>query len=176
MKQFFKMVGSLLMDQVVGIIGGMMMVLCVSTFFNNSFTGYFLAFIFCFGFYAYVTYNSAFKGGFKDPRRIRKECSYFGYWYKGALAGIISVLPLLSVFLVYVISNRPEWALYYMVADMYWTWPLTGMFKSNQMLIMSLTFVPSVVIPWIGYIAGFKNFVVFEKILELYRKYTEKND
>ena len=172
MKQFFKLVGSLLLDQLVGIIGGMMTVLCVSTFFNNSFLGYF---VFCFGFYAYVTYNSAFKGGFRDPRRIRKDTPYSGYWYKGALAGIVSVLPLLAILLVYVISGRPDWALYYMVADMYWTWPLAGMFKSHQMLIMSLTFIPSILIPWIGYIAGFKNFIVLDKVLELYRKYAEKN-
>ncbi len=175
MKHFFKIVGSLLMDQFVGIIGASMMVLCVSTFFNNSFAGYLLAFAFSLGFYAYVSYNSAFKGGFRDPHRIRNETPYYGYWYKGALAGIISILPLFAVFLVYIISKRPEWAFYYMLADMYWTWPLTGMFKSHQMLIMSLTFIPSVFIPWIGYIAGFKNFVLFEKIIDLYRKYTEKN-
>ena len=175
MKQFFKLVGSLLLDQFVGIIGGMMTVLCVSVFFNNNFWGYFLAFVFCFGFYAYVTYNSAFKGGFRDPRRIRKDASYAGHWYKGALAGVVSVLPLLGVLLFYVISGREQWALYYMVADMYWTWPLSGIFKSHQMLIMSLTFVPSILIPWIGYIAGFNNFVVFDKVLEVYRKYTENN-
>ena len=167
------MVGSLLLDQFVGIIGGTMMVLCVSTFFNNSFGGYLLAFIFAFGFYAYVTYNSAFKGGFRDPRRIRRDDKYCGYLFKGALAGVLSILPLLCFYLVYFFSRKPELAFFYMVADMYWTWPLTGMFKSHQMLIMGTTFIPSVIIPWVGYIAGFKNFLVFDKVVEIYRKYAE---
>ena len=174
MKHLFKLVGSLLLDQAVGIIGGSMMVLCVSTFFNNSFWGYFLAFIFAFGFYAYVTYNSAFKGGFRDPHRIRREEGYYGFLFKGALAGILSIIPLLGLFIYYVVSKRPEWAFYYMIADMYWTWPLTGIFKSHQTLIMATTFLPSVIIPWIGYIAGYRNFLLIDKVLALYRKYTEK--
>lgn len=174
MKKFFKFIGSLFLDQFVGALSGSMLVLCVSTFFNNSKLGFLLAFIFSFGFYAYVTYNTGFKAGFKDTHRVQKDKSYRGYLFKGLLAGGITTLPLVALLIVYITTDNGIYALYYMIANMYWTWPLAGIFKSHQILIMALTYVPIVVIPWIGYIAGYKNFVLLDKFVELYKAYIDK--
>ena len=62
-----------------------------------------------------------------------------------------------------------------MIATMYWTWPLgglTGWF--DRYLIMGLAIVPAVILPWIGYIAGFKNFSVFDRLLIAYKNIIEK--
>lgn len=174
MKKFFKFVGSLFMDQLVGIISGSMLVLCVASIFNNSKLGYSLAFIFAFGFYAYVTYNSGFKAGFKDIHRIQKDPSYRGFLYKGLLAGGVAIIPLLVLLIIYIITNNGIYAFYYMIANMYWTWPLAGIFKSHQILIMGLTYIPMVLIPWIAYIAGYNNFILLDKIILLYKKYIDK--
>ncbi len=174
MKKFFKLVGSLFLDQFVGALSGSMLVLCVSTFFNNSKLGFLLAFVFSFGFYAYVTYNSGFKAGFKDIHRVQKDPSYRGHLYKGFLAGCVTILPLVALLIIYITTNNGIYALYYMIANMYWTWPLAGIFKSHQVLIMALTYIPMVIIPWIAYIAGYKNFVLLDKIIFSYKRYIDK--
>ncbi len=174
MKKFFKFIGSLFLDQLVGIISGSMLVLCVASVFQNSKWGYFLAFIFSFGFYAYVTYNSGFKAGFKDIHRIRKEPSYRGHCFIGFLAGIVTIIPLIALLIIYIITDNGVYALYYMIANMYWTWPLAGIFKSHQILIMTLTYIPMVFIPWIGYIAGYNNFILLDKVVLLYKRYIDK--
>lgn len=172
MKHFFKGIGSLLLDQLVGIISAFMLVLCVSTIFENSLTGYTVAFLICFGFYAYVTYNSAFKSGFHDKKRIFKDPQYWGYLYKGALIGVVAALPLLTLYVAYRISGAGILALYYMIADMYWTWPMINMFPNHQAFVMAIAFVPMVLIPWVAYIAGYKNFMISDQVIKLYKKFS----
>jgi len=174
MKHIFKCVGSLLLDQFVGIISGSMLVLCVSALFQNSLLGYTLAFCICFGFYAYVTYNSSFKSGFRDKRRIEKDPSYHGYLYKGAVSGGLAALPLFGLYLSYRITGAGVLGLYYMIANMYWTWPMINIYPNHQPFVMSLAFVPMVVIPWIGYIAGYKNFLLADLAVKIYNKFAQK--
>jgi hypothetical protein len=176
MKRYLKIIGSLILDQFVGIIGGSMMVLPMVTFLgDNMKLGGLIAFLFAFGFYAYVAYNTAFKGGFRDEHRIRKDLNYNGYQYKGLLCGLLAAAPLMLYFFVCLLLRANIFNVYYMVASMYWTWPLLQIFQgADRYLIMGLVFIPMVIIPWIGYIAGYKNFSVFDKILTAYKNYTEK--
>ena len=174
MKHILKCAASLILDQFVGIISGFMLVLCVSTIFENSLTGYTIAFCICFGFYAYVTYNSAFKSGFHDKNRTEKTPHYFGYLYKGALAGIVAAIPLLTLYIAYRMTNAGIVALYYMIANMYWTWPMINIFPNHQQFMMAVAFLPMILIPWFGYIAGFKNFMISDLALKLYKKIVEK--
>lgn len=173
MKHLLKLVGALLLDQLVGIISAFMLVLCVSVIFKNSLTGYLLAFCICFGFYAYVTYNSSFKSGFHDSHRAIRDRQYKGYWYKGAVSGAVAAIPLFVIYVLYRLTGAGIVAVYYMIADMYWTWPMSCMFPNHRQLVMLLAFVPMVLIPWIGYIAGYKNFMVSDVIMKYYRKFTE---
>ena len=174
MKHILKMVGSLLMDQLVGIISGFMMIIGVAFFFKNSLTGYLLAASITIFLFSYIAYRSGFKGGFHDPRRISKDSSYHGYLYKGALAGLIAALPLLITYIIYRIVRNGTWALIFMLANMYWTWPLLGAFPNHQQLVMGLSFVPMILIPWLGYIAGYKNIIVGDLFLDLYKKIVER--
>ena len=174
MKHILKLSLSLLMDQFVGIISGFMLVLCVSALFQNSLSGFFLAFCVCFGFYYFVTYNSAFKSGFHDKHRIVKDQSYKGYLYKGLIAAVIAALPLVCLFILCRITKATILVLYYMIFNMYWSWPMMNMFPNHLNLVMILAFVPMIVIPWCAYIAGYHNFMISDVILKFYKKMIEK--
>ncbi len=174
MKHLLKVTAALLLDQLVGTISGFMLVLCVSVIFKNNLNGYLIAFFICFGFYAYATYNSAFKGGFRDTHRIRKDPAYHSYLYKGALAGILSAVPLLVIYVIYRMTGAGIVAVYYMIANMYWTWPMSNIFPNHLQTVFALAFVPIVFIPWLGYIAGYKNFMVSDLAVKLYKKHIEK--
>lgn len=174
MKHLLKLVGSLLLDQFMGTIAGSMMVLCVYTFFKNSLTGYILAFIFCFIFYAYATYNSAFKSGFHDSHRAIKDTAYRGYWYKGAISGLISAVPLAIVYIIYLTADKGITGTFYMIMNMYWTWPMINIFPNHIYTVMPLVIVPLTVIPWLGYIMGYKTIFLTDVFLNLYQKFFPK--
>ncbi len=171
MKQFFKTVGSLLLDQFIGILSASMLVLCVATFFKYSLLGFMLAFLVCFGFYAYVTYNTAFKSGFRNKHRITKDKSYYGYLYMGALEGLIAALPIIVLYIVYLSTKSPAVEFCYKIGNMYWAWPMRNIFPNHQAFFLPLGFVPMILIPWIGYIAGYKNFIVLDLLVKIYKKF-----
>lgn len=173
MKHLLKLSGSLLLDQFIGCISGWMMILCVSVIFKKSIVGHLLALIFCFGFYAYACYNSSFKSGFYDSHRAIDDIEYRGYLYSGAISGLISIIPLLTLYIVCILINAGILKFYYMVFNMYWTWPMTNLFPSHIDLMMGLTFIPMVLIPWLGYIAGYKNFVFSDYFIKLYKKLSQ---
>lgn len=170
MKHLFKLSGALLLDQFVGCFAGWMMILCVSVIFKKSMLGHLVALIFCFGFYAYTCYNSSFKSGFHDSHRAIRDTAYKGYLYKGAISGFIAAIPLLIFYFVCLFSKLDILKFYYMTVNMYWTWPMSNLFPSNALLIMGLTFVPMILIPWLGYIAGYKNFLFTDLFMSLYQK------
>lgn len=170
MKHILKIAGSLLIDQLVGVISGSMMVLGVAFFFHNSLTGYLLAGALTIFLFAYTAYRSGFKGGFHDPYRVPKDPFYRGYLYKGALAGALSALPLLIIYIIYRITRGGTWSFLFMLSNMYWTWPLMGAFPNHQQLVMASAFAPIVLIPWLSYIAGYKGIIFSDIFLNLYKK------
>lgn len=174
MKHFLKLCGSLLIDQFIGCISGFMLILCVASLFNNSLTGYLLAFCICFGFFVYISYHSAFKSGFHDSHRAIKDAAYRGYLYKGAAAGILSAVPVMVLYVIYKISGLGILGVYYMIANMYWTWPMINIFPNHQPTVMPLVALPLVIIPWLGYIAGYKNFMFTDLFMKLYQKLTNQ--
>ncbi len=172
MKYLFKMAGNLLMDQFVGIISAFMLVLCVSVLFKNRLSGYLLALLICFGFYVYTACHSSFKCGFHDEHRARRDLNYRGYLYKGAIGGALSAFPLLLCYVFYFLTKARIVALYYMIFSMYWTWPMQNIFPHHLELVMTLVFIPLTAIPWVGYIAGYKNFLLTDLLMELFRKFS----
>ncbi len=176
MKHILKTAGSLLLDQFIGSIAACMLVVCVAVLFKQSLLGFVLAFVIAFAFYAYITYNSSFKAGFRNVNRIQHDPSYKAYWYNGALAGLISAIPLLGFFIWFLISGAGIVAVYFMICDMYWTWPLSNIFPNHRLLVMCLAFLPIIVIPWIGYIAGYKNFLLSDVAMKFYKKITDKSE
>ena len=174
MKTTVKLAGSLILDQIIGIVAGFMFVLCVSAIFRNSITGYLIAFIICFGLYYYAAYLSAQKAGFHDSHRVLRDDSYKGFYYKGALAGILSAIPLLAIFLLYSFFQKKILAVYFMIANMYWTWPLCGIFPNHVPAVMSLSFLPIIIVPWAAYISGYRSFYFKETVFSLYKKILQK--
>ena len=170
MKYLFKGIGSLLMDQLVANVSAAMLVLSVSVVFKNSLLGYVLALAITMLLYSYCAYRTGFKTGMHDPHRIPKDPMYRGYFYWGAVAGGVAAIPLFLIYLLYQFGHF-WWAwLGFRLANMYWYWPLSGIFPNQQPLIMVLAFLPMIVIPWLGYIAGFKNFILSDIFLNLYKK------
>ena len=169
MKHLFKAVGSLFLDQIVADISAAMLVLSVAVIFKNSLTGYILAFIISFLLFTYTAYRSGFKSGMNDTRRVPKDPNYRGYLYRGAVEGALSAIPLLIIYLLYKFGNL-WWAwLGFRLANMYWYWPLSGIFPNHQPLIMLLAFAPMIIIPWLGYIAGYKSFILSDVFLKIYK-------
>jgi len=169
MKKILKGVVGLILDQFVGVISASMLVLCVAQFFANSLTGFALAFCVCFGFYAYTTYVTAFKCGFRDSHRIAKDESYRGFMYKGAILGALAAVPLFVVTIIYFFFTKVAYlAVFFM--DMYWYWPLSHIFPNHKPEIMILAFIPMILIPWIAYIAGYKNFMISDIILKKFKQ------
>ncbi len=175
MKHILKLIGALLLDQFIAIIAGCMMVVMVVTIFQNSLTGFIVAFLICFSFFAYISYNSAFKYGFHDSHRAIKDPLYHGYLYKGALAGALSAIPLLIFYIVYSITKAGILGIYYMIANMYWTWPMINIFPNHKTLAMLTVFIPMILVPWIGYIAGYKTFYFYDLVVKLYKKFTNNS-
>lgn len=174
MKHVLKLTGVLLLDQFIGIISGCMLVLCVSALFNNSLTGYILAFCICFSFYAYVTYNSAYKSGFHDNHRVIKDTLYKGYLYKGAISGGVAAIPVMFVYIFYRLTGAGILEIYHMICSMYWSWPMRNIFPNHKQLVLLLGFVPMIIIPWLGYIAGYKNFWFTDFFLNILNKFNKE--
>ncbi len=169
MKKILKAAGGLILDQFIGVVSAFMLVLCVAQFFSNSMSGYMVAFCVCFGFYAYTTYVTAFKSGFRDSHRIAKDPDYRGFMYKGALIGALAAIPLFIVAVIYFFFTKAA-ALAFFFVNMYWYWPLGNIFPNHRTELMILAFVPMILIPWIAYIAGYKNFMVSDIILKQFKK------
>ncbi len=174
MKHVLKTSLSILIDQFMSCVLGWMFVPFMVVFFKNSLSGYSLVFAICTGFFIYVTYNSAFKKGSHDSKRPLKDPTYKGYLYKGALAGLISAIPLLVLYVLYLMSGNRVVGVYFQNASMYCTWPLTRMFPNHIQTVMPLVFIPIVVVTWLGYIAGYKVFYITDLVMKLYNKLTEK--
>lgn len=172
MKHLLKGAGLLILDQVMSVFVGIMFVPCVAMFFKNSlFLGYVVAFICCFAFYVYVSYITAFKKGFHDSHRAIKDLNYRGYLYKGALAGLIAAIPLIAVYIFYLVTGAGIVRRYFMIFNMFFTWPMFNIFPNHVPAIMILAFVPLIIVPWLGYIAGYRNFLFADLFAKLYNKW-----
>ncbi len=174
MKHLFKSALSMIFDQFIGVIAGMMMPLCVAMLFSNRLPGYLAAAAITIFLYGYCAYRSGFKAGSHDPCRLPHDPSYRGYLYRGALAGALAALPLFVIYLVYVFTGSGNAAFIFMMSNMYWTWPLKGAFPNHQQLIMASAFIPMILLPWGGYIAGYKQFLFSDYIMGIYKKILSK--
>ncbi len=175
MKHILKTSLSILIDQFMSCVLGWMFVPFVIVFFNNRLSGYLLVFAICTGFFIYVAYHSAFKKGSHDSMRPLKDSSYKGYLYKGAIAGLISIIPLLVLYILYKLTANPVVAVYFQNANMYWTWPLSRAFPNHVQEILILSFLPIIITPWIGYIAGYKVFYITDVVMKIYNRFIENH-
>ena len=128
----------------------------------------FIFLLFAYPFFIYIEYRSAFYHGFHDSNR-RNAPDSKSYLFKGALAGFISAIPMIVLIIVYVVFYDNVFVsqsakLYARVIAMYYNWPMCNIFPNHTLEVLLSSLAGLIVFPMIGYIAGYKNFVISDKI------------
>lgn len=173
MKKIFKLSLSLLGNQFLASIGGFMCVIFVWLLAGDSIYAHLIFLLFTYPFFIYIEYRSAFNYGFHNSDRRNKPKSK-SYIYKGALAGAISGIPLFALISVYIISLASnniflsETAkLYARIISMYYSWPMCNIFPNHILEVLLSSVIGVILFPTLGYIAGYKNIVISDKIYKL---------
>ena len=175
MKNIFKLSLSLFFNQILGVVSGMMCFMFAFFLAGTGIWAFVLYLAITFSFFVYIQYQAAFKSGFHDSdRRNKKESK--AYLLKGAAAGAISAIPVLALIIIYFVAlfignnalNQVS-KLILSFVTMYFSWPLSGIFPNHSNEIVAATILPLVLVPSLGYIAGYKNFDLFDKICLILR-------
>lgn len=168
MKKTLKLSLSLIGNQFLASIGGAMCILFAYFLAGDTIMAHVIFLLFSYPFFIYIEYRSAFYHGFHDSNR-RNAPDSKSYLFKGALAGLISAVPMLILIIVYVacydnviISQSAK--LYARAIAMYYNWPMCNIFPNHTLEVLLSSLVGLIVFPMIGYIAGYKNFVISDKI------------
>ena len=172
MKKMLKLSLSLFLNQVLGSISGFMCVIFVWVLFRDRMASQILFFAITFSFFYYIEYMAAFKSGFHDEAR-RNNPSSKSYIVKGAVAGAISAIPALLMYIFYLVTSfigseglHQMAILYYRIFNMYYSWPLGNIFPNHIDMVFITSFIPMIIIPMLGYIGGYKNFVFCDLFLK----------
>lgn len=175
MKQIAKLSLSLFFNQILADTAGIMCVLFVVFVAGNGIGAHLLFLAITFPFFGYIEYRAAFKYGFHDSDRRNKPSSR-AYLYKGALAGLISAVPLillLAFYLYCMFSNYVHTlhlaSLYTRIWSMYYCWPIYCIFPNHTLAVFFTSVLPLIIFPCLGYIAGYKNFLISDIIFKLLR-------
>ena len=175
MKHIFKLSVSLFLNQILAVTAGIMCVLFVLFLAGNGIGAHLLFLAMTFSFFAYIEYRAAFKYGFHDADRRNKPNSH-AYLYKGAIAGLISSIPLIILLVLffcfyatYQLRPMNVAALYTRIWSMYYCWPMCNIFPNHAIEVYCTSILPLVVFPYLGYIAGYKNFLISDIIYKFLR-------
>lgn len=175
MKNILKLSVSLFFNQILAIVAGGMCIIPSRLFFGNALIGSAVFLAVTLSFFAYIEYKAAFKYGFHDSDRRNKPNSRL-YLSKGLISGLISAIPLLVLVILYLISLfngnlslRAASTLFTGFASMYYAFPLSGIIPNHITEIFLTSLIPTLLFPWLGYIAGYKNIVIFDKICQILR-------
>lgn len=175
MKNIFKLSLSLLGNQILASVGGFMCIIFVWFIAGSSIWSQVIFLAMTFPFFIYIEYRAAYKFGFHDSNR-RNKPNDKSYLYKGALAGLISAIPLYILILTYIVTNAfgnvgiAQFAkLYARVLAMYYNWPMCNIFPNHDIAVFLTSMIPVVIFPMIGYIAGYKNIMISDYIYKLFK-------
>lgn len=168
MKNIFKLSLSLLGNQFISVIGAAMCIIFTNLFFGDTILAHIVFLLFTMPFFIYIEYRAAFTYGFHDSNR-RNAPEDKSYLYKGFFAGLISYIPLIIliiIYLCYFYSGMIPWANFYKIiiriASMYYNFPMCNLFPNHSPLVLVTSIIAPVIVPMLGYIAGYKNFVLSE--------------
>ena len=175
MKNILNLSLSLFFNQILGVVSGMMCLIFAFFLSGSGIWAFVLYLAFTLSFFIYIQYKSAFKCGFHDSdRRNKKESK--AYLFKGCIAGVISSIPVIALIVVYFVallmSNNAlaQFSrLIFSFVTMYFSWPLSGIFPNHANEIIVASILPLTLVPSLGYVAGYKNFDIFDKICILLR-------
>ncbi len=172
MKNVLKLSLSLLGNQFISVIGAAMCIIFTNLFFGNTVLTHIVFLLFTMPFFVYIEYRAAFMYGFRDCNR-RNNPNDKKYIFKGLIAGVISFIPvivLIIIYLSYFYSNQIPWANFYKIIiriiTMYYNFPMCNLFPNHCPGVIISSILPPTIIPMLGYIAGYKNFVISNKFLK----------
>ncbi len=181
MKNIFKLSLSLLANQFLASVGGFMCIIFVWMLAGDSIWSQIIFLLFTFPFFTYIEYKSAHKYGFHDSDR-RNNPDSKKYLYKGAVSGIISSIPLYSLVAIYIVSNNSGSIviaqfskLYTRIISMYYNWPMCNIFPNHITEVFLSSLIPLIIIPMIGYIAGYKGIYITDGFFRML-KGTQKHN
>ena len=181
MKKVLKLSLSLLGNQVLGFVGSVMCIISVNLIAGDTIYAHLLFLLINLSFFIYIEYRAAFTSGFHDADR-RNNCLSKKYIWKGALAGVISIIPLLiiiSFFLyAYFIGNVPltnTFTILLRISAMYYVYPMLNILPNHMLAVVLSSVIVPIVVPMLGYIAGYKNYEWTYEILKIRLK-KEKKD
>lgn len=168
MKNILKLSLSLIGNQFIAVVGAAMCIIFTNLFFGDTILAHIVFLLFTMPFFIYIEYRAAFTYGFHDSNR-RNAPNDKSYIFKGFLAGLISYLPLIIlivIYLCYFFANQIPLANFYKIiiriASMYYNFPMCNLFPNHCPEVLISSIIPPVIVPMLGYIAGYKNFVISE--------------
>ena len=172
MKNILKLSLSLLGNQFISVIGAAMCIIFTNLFFGNTIATHIVFLLFTMPFFLYIEYRAAFTYGFHDPNR-RNAPNSKSYLIKGLVAGFISFIPvmiIIVIYLYYFYSNQIPWANFYKIiiriSSMYYNFPMCNLFPNHCPAVIMSSIIPPLFVPMLGYIAGYKNFVISNLIFK----------
>ena len=167
---------SLLGNQFLASVGGFMCIIFVWFIAGDSIAAQLVFLCITFPFFMYIEYRAAFTCGFHNPDRRNKPDSR-AYIYQGALSGLLSAIPLYLLIIIYIAfktageAGRANLVRFFIkVISMYYNWPMCNIFPNHQTTVILTSMIWVIVFPMIGYIAGYKNFVLSDSVLEGIKK------
>ncbi len=168
MKNILKLSLSLIGNQFIAVVGAAMCIIFTGLFFGDTVLAHVVFLLFTMPFFIYIEYRAAFTYGFHDANR-RNAPNDRSYIFKGFFAGLISYLPLIiliTIYLCYFFLNQIPWANFYKIiiriASMYYNFPMCNLFPNHAPEVLISSIIPPILVPMLGYIAGYKNFVISE--------------
>lgn len=180
MIRVLKLALSLLGNQVLACVGGAMCILFVNLIAGDTIPGHILFLAINMSFFIYIEYRAAFTHGFHDSDRRNKPHSK-AYLFKGLAAGAISVIPLLvfvCFFLYFYAIQHEPWVNFFKIIlrtiATYYVFPMLNLFPNHSLAVILGSLVAPLIVPMLGYIAGYKNFEWTYSILKIrYKNPTE---
>ena len=181
MKNTLKLSLSLIGNQLLCFAGSVMCLIFVNMVAGSTLMAHLLFLAINFSFFVYIEYRASFSAGFHDIDR-RNDVKSKTYLFRGAMAGAISIVPLavLVGFFVYFfsISHEPWMNLLKIIirtVSMYYVHPMLNIIPNHPLFVMISALIVPVIIPMLGYIAGYKNFEWTYEILKIRLKKSDKN-
>ncbi len=179
MKDIFKLSLSLFGNQILASVAGFMCVLFVWMLAGESILSQIIFMCFTIPFFIYIEYRAAFNYGFHNPNRRCKKHSK-AYLYNGAIAGVISAIPLYALIITHLIATLKSniylseiTKLYSRMLAMYYNWPMCNIFPNHDTEVLISSMLLVVIFPTLGYIAGYKNIVISDSITKFINSKTK---
>ncbi len=173
MKSIFKMGLTLFFNQFIANVATSMCIIFIAMFFGNGLFGNSIFLAITLFFFYYISYNGAYKYGFHDEEKLKKDKSKLGYIRRGFLACLIGNIPTIVLYVLYLLGSILQHTVLYSVRywytlwTMYLNWPIASILPNHTTAFLPLALVMSVVFPLFGYVCGYHGIVFKDSIMKV---------